>query len=129
MVPQQRLSEARTVIKHAPDLAEQVLDAPHGHSLAFDLVNRLAIRPGDRHLTAHLAKLLRALDGDLSRFEFGCIPSTALAKERPNDVPHPCVPYSQAREIFYKKKTEKRKAHDCRRSRRRVIGGRAIPRP
>ena len=53
MVPQQRLSEARTVVKHAPDLAKQVLDAPPGHSLAFDLVNRLANRPGDRHLTAH----------------------------------------------------------------------------
>ena len=43
MVSQQRLFEARTVIKHAPALAEQVLGAPHGHSLAFGLVNRLAI--------------------------------------------------------------------------------------
>jgi hypothetical protein len=77
-------------------------------------VDQLPVRPRDRHLTAHLAKILRAVDGGLSRFEFGCIPSAALAKERQNDVPHPCVRYSQAREIFYKKKAERRKAHDCR---------------
>jgi len=43
MVPQQRLSEARTVTKHAPDLAEHLLGTrPHGHSLAFRFVNRLS---------------------------------------------------------------------------------------